>query len=258
MSDRAVLVGIDEYQGKPLGGAVNDALRMRAELMAVAPAVETALLLDKTATRQAILDQLAWLVSGATAGDRRFFFFSGHGMQLGTIDPAVERDGRDEAICPVDIHLQSGENAIRDKELRRIFAAIPSGVSFAWVSDSCCSADLTRGLGSTRITKALPSPRGTGRGAIVSGLARSAQGLQVAMISACASNGTAEEGDFEQGRSGALTQVLLEVLRQGDGLRVPLSEVVSRAAGRLAQRGYPQVPEIEGDPALAALPLWTF
>lgn len=79
----------------------------------------------------------------------------------------------------------------------------------------------------------------------------------MALISACASDATADERDFEQGRSGALTQALLEVLAEADALAVPLSEMVSRAAARLAARGLTQVPQIEGDPAITGRPLWT-
>lgn len=108
-------------------------------------------------------------MSGATAGDRLFFFYSEFGMQLNTMDIVVDPDGKDETICPFDIDLDTGANAIRDKELHRIFSSVPAGVSFAWISDSCCSADLTKSFGSGRITKSLPSPPGTGRDAAPEG-----------------------------------------------------------------------------------------
>ena len=259
MSDRALLVGIDHYKGKPLRGAVNDALRMHAALGRLFPAadIDVSIRPNDSATREGILERLRWLVSGATAGDRLFFFYSGHGMQQNTMDIVVDPDGKDETICPFDIDLDTGANAIRDKELHRIFSSVPAGVSFAWVSDSCCSADLTRSLGSDWTTKSLPPPPDTRPGAFARGLTRSAQEVHVALISACASDATADEGDFEQGRSGALTQALLEVLAEADALAVPLSEVVSRAAARLAARGLTQVPQIEGDPAITGRPLWT-
>lgn len=260
MANKALLIGIDRYPKKPLQGAVNDVLRMKALLDKLFPTLpfEVSVRPNDACTRAGILERLGWLVDGARPGDRLLFQFSGHGMQIRTADPSIESDGLDEVLCPYDIDLQTGANAIRDKDLNRIFAAVPAGVSAAWFSDSCHSAHLTRDLSEGRITRSLPSPPGTPKGHLVRGLRGAVRDLHVAMISACASSEAAQEGSFGTFHSGALTQALIEVLGAPGGAALPLSRVVKEARAALERHGYKQVPEIEGDPAIGAKPLWVF
>ena len=256
MADRALLIGINTYPRKPLSGAVNDVLRVKRALETLFPSSDLAitLLLNGDATRWAILEGLKKLVDGVSAGDRLLFYFSGHGMQLDTWDPAAEADGKDEAICPVDIDLATGGNAIRDRELRPLLEKVPAGVSFAFVADSCSSRDLAKSVGAT-IDKSLAPPPGLRPGRVVRPLSRAAREVHVGMISACSSNGLALEADFDGHRGGALTQALLSVLHHG-GKDLPLSEIVSRAAGLLVAWGYSQSPSLEGDEMIKSRPLW--
>ncbi len=258
MANKALLIGIDRYPEKPLQGAVNDVLRMKALLDKLFPSLpfEVSVRPNDACTRAGILERLGWLVDGVRPGDRLLFHFSGHGMQVRTADPSVESDGLDEVICPYDIDLQTGANAIRDKELNHIFAAVPAGVSAVWFSDSCHSAHLTRSVPENRITRSLPSPPGTANGPLVGGLARSVRDLHVAMISACASSASAEEGSFGAFHSGALTQALIEVLGRPGGAALSLSKVVVEARAALDKHKYVQVPQIEGDSAITSKPLW--
>jgi hypothetical protein len=94
------------------------------------------LLTDVRATKTAIVERLNLLVSGARPRDRLVFHYSGHGAQMPTRNPAAEVDKLDEVICPVDFDW-SDEHAIRDKDFYKIFAAVPDGVEFIWISDSC-------------------------------------------------------------------------------------------------------------------------
>ena len=89
------------------------------------------------------MTQLKWLLEGAQAGDQLLFHYSGHGAQAPTLSTKLEPDGLDEIICPYDF---DGTNAtiLRDKEFSQLFAGIPKGVHFVWISDSCHAEDLSR------------------------------------------------------------------------------------------------------------------
>jgi hypothetical protein len=102
-------------------------------------------LTDRQATKKEIVSQIKWLVEGAQPGDQLLFHYSGHGAQAPTLFPKLETDGLDEITCPYDF---DGSNAttLRDKEFAQLFAGIPKGVHFVWISDSCHAEDLSRDL----------------------------------------------------------------------------------------------------------------
>ena len=275
--NRALLVGINTYPDSPLRGCVNDVEDMSDFLVARCGFVESdiRLLTDKRATTGAIMERLRWLIKGARAGDRLFFHYSGHGVQLTTRDPSGEVDGLDEAICPVDFDW-SDEHAIRDKDFARLFKAIPKGVKFIWVSDSCHSGDLTREP--SRPGKAIPrnrtppvcnpAIRWIGMPAdmawrvrtaatlhITPGtLARAVRGLNLALITGCRSDQTSADAFFSGRFNGALTYMLLKGLRARDGLSAPLKTIVPRVRGMLKKAGFSQEPQLEGNADLHRTP----
>lgn len=144
--NKAFLVGINEYPSAPLRGCVDDIQDMADFLVKDRGFVEDniRLLVDGRATTSAILERLKWLVSDVREGDQILFHYSGHGAQVPTRSPHGEVDGLDEVICPVDFDW-TDEHLIRDKNFIEIFAAVPKGVTFIWVSESCHSGDLSRG-----------------------------------------------------------------------------------------------------------------
>ena len=150
MNNKALLVGINAYPNpnNNLRGCINDILDMEyfiASKNMVYAKENIKTLTDSKATKKGILNQLNWLLLGANAGDQILFQYSGHGAQIPSHSPAIEKDGLDEIICPYDF---SGEDAaataISDKEFAGIFAKIPQGMHFVWISDSCHSEDLSR------------------------------------------------------------------------------------------------------------------
>ena len=98
MAKRALCVGINDYPGtnSDLSGCVNDANDWAKELKTRGYQVTS--LLDKQATRRAMIDGLTKLVTGAVAGDSLVFTFSGHGSWLPD-DSGDEPDGRDECCA---------------------------------------------------------------------------------------------------------------------------------------------------------------
>jgi hypothetical protein len=148
MKNKALLVGINKYPDprNELRGCVNDILEMEhfiAEANKVYPKKNIKKLTNKEATKKEILIQLKWLIEGAEAGDQLLFHYSGHGAQAPTKFTSLEKDGLDEIICPYD-YDGTNNTSLRDKEFAQLFTAIPKGVHFVWISDSCHAEDLSR------------------------------------------------------------------------------------------------------------------
>lgn len=131
-ADRALLIGIGEYQNLPksqhLNGPKNDLVAMNGLLttaLGFSPD-NVRVLSDAEATREAILSSIdEWLIKGTAPGDRAYLYFSGHGLQM-TDDNGDEQDGLDEALAPYDI--AAGETdwsgAIRDDEIEALMAQL--------------------------------------------------------------------------------------------------------------------------------------
>ncbi len=115
-------VGVSAYPGKlRLNYAHADAIAMASVLKekagGVFAKVETRLLTDKQATRQGILDGLAWLKSVMTARDVGVIFFAGHGAQ----DP-----GGNFHLVPVDVNPDDpAGSCISGESLKKALADMP-------------------------------------------------------------------------------------------------------------------------------------
>ena len=139
---RALCIGIDAYEPpNALRGCVNDTQEWRKALGALGFRVDT--LLDKQATRQAILDALGGLVRSAKSGEVLVFQYSGHGTQVPDYD-GDEREGKDEALVPFD--FDDGAFLV-DDDLRAVFSQLPDGVNLTCFIDCCHSGTITRMLG---------------------------------------------------------------------------------------------------------------
>ena len=156
MKNKALLVGINKYPDprNELRGCINDILDMEhliSEINKVYAKQNIKKLTDRQATKKEIVSQIKWLVEGAQSGDQLLFHYSGHGAQAPTLYPTIEPDGLDEIICPYDFD-GSNNTTLRDKEFAQLFAGIPKGVHFIWISDSCHAEDLSR-----KVVALLPS-----------------------------------------------------------------------------------------------------
>jgi len=257
--NRALLVGINAYPGCPLAGCVNDVQHM-AEFLVSAHGFQESdirLLTDARATTGAILDRLAWLVGGVQAGDRILFHYSGHGATFAGRNAAGEVDGVDDVICPVDFDW-SPERMIADFQFVRIFEAMPPGVLFNWISDSCHSGHLDRQMPAPVIRpRAFPVPADMAwrvRTARARGLApRGIVGelLDVGFVSGCSSDQTSADTWIDGEAQGALTGYLLKQLKVLPS-ESPLKEIVAVTAAALNRDGYDQVPQADG--ARAGMP----
>lgn len=164
-ADRALLIGIGTYATLPekmfLEGPKNDVPlieKLLKEKQGFAPE-SIRVLLDKDASRAAILASIdEWLVNGTQPGDRVYFYFSGHGLQVKDAS-GDEEDGLDEALSTFDIAAGDGDwtNVILDDEIDAMLVKLKDR-AVSIVIDACHSGTISRSL-STNIGEALESAR---------------------------------------------------------------------------------------------------
>ena len=139
MAKYALTVGINRYgHGNDLSGCTNDAEDWTAALTARGYTVTK--MLDATATGENITTGIAELVANAKRGDSVVITYSGHGTWVPDTS-GDEPDGRDEAICPVDLW---DHGVITDDTLHDLFSAHEPGVRAVFISDSCHSGSVSR------------------------------------------------------------------------------------------------------------------
>lgn len=162
--------------------------------------------------------------------------------------------------CPVNFDW-TDRHLIRDKDFARLFAAIPAGVKFLWVSDSCHSADLSRDVPmyqSTAAPKSIRPPVDIAwrmRSLPPAALAPKSNPLNGVLISGCRSDQTSADAVFGGRYNGALTHYLLQELNTPAGLAEPVTTVVANVNRALGAAGYTQQPQLEGLKDAWVLPL---
>lgn len=141
--NRSLSIGVN-YQGTPqeLYGCVNDADDW-AKLL-TRHGFSATVLAERMATRQAILDSMRRLVDSLAPGRVGVVTFSGHGTWVPDKD-GDEPDGRDEALCPIDMG-EDGRNLIIDDELAAVFAGVPADAHVLFITDCCHSGSVYRML----------------------------------------------------------------------------------------------------------------
>jgi hypothetical protein len=264
MNYKALLVGINAYPNPSnnLRGCINDIVDMEyfiASKNKVYPKENIKTLTDSRATKQGILDHLNWLLLGASAGDQILFHYSGHGAQLPSRSPSIEKDGLDEIICPYDFRGDAAAaTAISDKEFASIFAKIPKGVHFVWISDSCHSEDLSRKheivetndgnsiyeLKDTRFRRFNHEPQ---QGLAIPAVSLSAAPIPLhgALLSGCASHQLSADAYINNRFNGAFTHYLIKNLSLY-GQDASMQEIVKYVNIDLMENNYDQNPQSEG------------
>lgn len=152
-ADRALLIGIGTYATLPekmfLEGPKNDVPlieKLLKEKQGFAPDA-IRVLKDKDATKTAILASIdEWLIAGTQPGDRVYFYFSGHGLQVKDAS-GDEEDGLDEALSTFDIAAGDGDwtNVILDDEIDAMLAKLKDR-AVSIVIDACHSGTISRSL----------------------------------------------------------------------------------------------------------------
>jgi hypothetical protein len=261
MNNKALLVGINAYPNPSnnLRGCINDIVDMEyfiATKNKVYAKENIKTLTDSRATKKSILEHLNWLLLGASAGDQILFHYSGHGAQLPSNGHAFEKDGLDEIICPYDFSdADANKTAIRDKEFAKLFATIPKGVHFVWISDSCHSEDLSRKqVIADRLTFDGPTDRRFRRfnhapqhsvSSPVSSLSAAPIPLHGALLSGCASHQLSADAYINNRFNGAFTHYLIKNLSQY-GQDASMQDIVKYVNMDLMDNDYDQNPQSEG------------
>jgi hypothetical protein len=258
MKNKALLVGINKYPNpsNELRGCINDILDMEhfiAEKNKVYQKENIKKVTDKDATKAGIIKNIEWLLAGAQAGDQLLFHYSGHGAQAPTHYPHLEADGMDEIICPYDFD-GSSETAFRDKEFAHLFAAIPKGVHFVWISDSCHAEDLSRdpqepnmeeATGNTKYRYFTPSNTHSNINSKSNVTPQPVlTPLNGALLSACTSQQLSADAIINNRFNGAFTHYLIQNLMEYQNK--PMELIVNLVNVDLEQNGYNQNPQIEG------------
>jgi len=253
MNNKALLIGINAYPNpnNNLRGCVNDIVDMEyfiASKNKVYTKENIKTLTDSRATKKGILDHLNWLLMGASAGDQILFHYSGHGAQLPSKGHTYEKDGLDEIICPYDFSdAGATKTAITDKEFAKIFATIPKGVHFVWISDSCHSEDLSRKQAiatDTRFRRFNHEPK---QGLAIPAASLSAEPIPLhgALLSGCASNQLSADAYINNRFNGAFTHYLIKNLSQY-GQDASMQDIVKYVNIDLMYNDYDQNPQSEG------------
>jgi metacaspase-1 len=267
MKNKALLVGINKYPDprNELRGCVNDILEMEnfiAETNKVYLKQNIKKLTNKEATKKGILTQLKWLIEGAEAGDQLLFHYSGHGAQSPTKFTSLEKDGLDEIICPYDFD-GTNNTSLRDKEFAELFTAIPKGVHFVWISDSCHAEDLSRdpfmldvedfNANNTHyrfFTGLQHYEQGVNEGEekadiAIGSIASTIKPLNGALLSACESHELSADTYINKRFIGAFTHYLIENLNNYSDTK-NMRSIIELVNKDLEKNGYEQNPQSEG------------
>lgn len=141
-----LVIGIDDYQFIPkLEGAVNDARDIAEALGEVDAEVVT--LLNRDASRAAILKTWRDMAQRLQDGDRLIVSYAGHGSNEPEHVPGSEEDGRDETLLLSGFAPFGPASAERilDDEIATLIEAAPAG-EVIFVADACHSGTLSRDI----------------------------------------------------------------------------------------------------------------
>ena len=249
---RALLVGINAYQQRPLDGCIADAELMAQVLRDTFAFDEknVTVLRDRAASREKLLAELDQLIDVTNAGDTAFFFYAGHGATAEN-DDHTEASGNDSTLnlC------EDPREDIYDDELQARLDALGEKTQFTvLVIDACHSATITRDAADpTRkvraglpVKKSARPPKNLG--------SHKAQATTPAtaaytLIAACRDDEEAEEsavaGD-DSNHHGALTWALareLTAAKSGETWR----DVFERVSRSVTAAHSSQHPQIEGN-----------
>jgi hypothetical protein len=154
----------------------------------------------------------------------------------------------DEIICPYDFSdANAAKTAITDKEFAKIFATIPKGVHFVWISDSCHSEDLSRKQAINSDTRFRRFNHAPQQGLAIPAASLSAEPIPLhgALLSGCASHQLSADAYINKRFNGAFTHYLIKNLIQY-GQDASMQDIVKYVNIDLMDNDYDQNPQSEG------------
>jgi hypothetical protein len=248
---RALIVGVNTYKRRPLEGCVADAKAMDQLLRDrfSFDASNIRLLLDASATRDAVLSELDEIVDLTQPGDVAFFFYAGHGS-ISENDEDTESSGFDSTLMVSDTPRQD----ILDDEIRERLTALGAKTPHTvMIFDACHSGTIARSADAEPAGRWYPPinrsalPEAARAGA-ASRSASATPGEKFTIISACRDDEIAKEavisGD-DATSHGALTFALVTELQRaasGDTWR----DVFDRVSVQVTKAHRDQHPQMDG------------
>lgn len=142
-----IVVGIDDYTHiGSLQGAANDA-RDIADALRVSGAREMTVLIDRDATREAVIQTWRDYAARGRPGDTLFVSFAGHGAQFEEVVPGAETDGMDEAFLFGEFPTEGvvDSHYLRDDDIASLIEEA-GHMTVVMVADACHSGTLTRSI----------------------------------------------------------------------------------------------------------------
>lgn len=189
---------------------------------------------DQDATFGRMQDELDAAACACTAGDWFILTYSGHGSQR---DSSYSMSAQVESLCLYDRLLE-------DYWLRTYLSRFVAGVNVVLILDSCFSGGMDKAAARARV-----APLWVTRGrAIPSQQPRLFLPANIALLSACDADETAEDGD----RNGAYTETLLETVQGGAQTWQAWHTATLARMTRLHPRQHPQLLSVAGTPQLGA------
>ena len=284
-----LFIGINTYpylsSKKQLAGCENDARNLRQALLDLYgfSATTTTLLLNTDAKRERILSEMGKYRDLARRGDLFVMSYAGHGSlfpddktpdqdETQIIDATLAGFGEagryDSTLAPADVNAPNSKafrawgNMILDDELYDIFAAMTAkGVTVVFVSDSCHSGSIARGLARPRGLSGREVLEGLGyanvRGIPAPARSRSVSqrnfnGLFLALTGARDQELSLDYDNPENGQpTGLMSYVLVKALRLRKTLGCPftyqdfLDTVAPEVARRSQAKENDQHPQID-------------
>lgn len=261
-----LLIGIDEYDGAPLKGCINDSEAVKEYLQhTVHPDflhIET--LWNKNATKANISNGFLSHLAQAKAGDVVFVHYSGHGSYE-PADPIfwdMTPNRTNEVMVTVDSLSPYGlKNPMADKELRWLINQIAkNNAHIVMIMDCCHSGSGTRSLTGVR-SRYTAAPTSGVRGVDDFVFAQAKYGGDLAkvltpqnqffvengrhiLLSGCRNNQTAKELNIDGKQRGIFTYSMLDILKNSGG-NVSYRDIVRRATARVVNTVSEQVPQLD-------------
>jgi hypothetical protein len=251
MAKKALCIGINDYPGtgSDLSGCVNDARDWKEALEKRGFTV--GIMLDKQATKQAMVEAIRDLIGGAKKGDLVVLQYSGHGTWIPDRS-GDEPDRRDECLCPWDIDKN---RPLVDDELYDLFSERERGVRIVFISDSCHSGTVARLAPGEPGTAAkvrflppehfLPKKELEAAARIARVSAPQRPRYAALLMSGCLDHEYSYDASYHGRPNGAFTYNALQLLgslQPGDDYRT-WHKAISK---RLPSTSYPQTPNLFG------------
>ncbi len=155
----ALLIGINEYEFRPLQQCVNDVHTIEAYLLSLSDqytTIEIQKLLDHKATKTTIVASMTTLLAKAEDNDVVLIYYSGHGA----LENASGRfsDAHSGTIECLVCYAENKTSSylLADKEIRFLVSKIENSPHIVTVFDCCHSGDMVRNFTSTN---AIPEAR---------------------------------------------------------------------------------------------------